>query len=399
MPARCGLAMQPAEAGAALSPLQAAQRISARGAQLAQQIERERALPAGLLVELVDAGLCRLCLPRSLGGVEASPADMVLALEELGRGDGSTSWCAMIASTTSLLGAYLPVEEAETVYAGGRSITGGVVAPRGRAERRPDGYLVSGRWAFVSGVGHSDWVVGGCVVFDGDEPELLDNGGPNGRLMMMPTSQVEVLDTWSVSGLRGTGSHDIVVNELFVPLSRGISLFSDAPLQSGALYEFPLFGLLAIGIAAVALGIARGAIEDFVALAGSKTPAASTKTLAQRAAVQGELARTEATLRSARGLLLTEANTAWEAAQAGEAVSEEHKLGLRLAATHATAAAAEATTSCYHAAGGSSIYETSPLQRRFRDVHVATQHMMVGPATWELSGRLLLGLPTDTWQL
>ena len=258
---------------------------------------------------------------------------------------------------------------------------------------------MSGRWSFVSGVQHCDWVMGGCIVHDRDEPELLETGGPDVRLMLMPISSVEVIDSWSVSGLRGTGSHDMAVRDELVPASRAVSLFTDRPRHPGALYAFPLFGLLALGISSVALGIARGALDDLIELAGAKTSGASLKTLAQRAAVQAEVARSEATLRAARALLLAEADAAWEAAQTGEPISEEHRLGLRLAATHATGAAAEVVTAMYHAGGGSSIYDSSPLQRRFRDVHVATQHMMVAPATWELTGRLLLGLPTDTTQL
>jgi indole-3-acetate monooxygenase len=381
------------------SPLAAARRLAPRAAALAEQIERARALPADLLSELNDAGLFALCLPRALGGREAQPVEMVRAVEELARGDGATAWCAMIASTSSLLGAYLPEEDARLIYQQGRGVTGGVFAPRGRAQRRDGGYLVSGRWSFASGVQHCDWIGGGCVVYDGDRPELLDSGSPDVRLMLMPIGSVEVIDTWSVSGLRGTGSHDMAVEDELVPAARAISLFTDSPRHEGALYSFPLFGLLAAGVAAVALGIARGAIEDLVALAATKTPLASSRSLAQRPGTQADLARAEASLRAARALILEEAAGAWEAAQGGEPMSVEHRVGLRLAASHATSSAAAVVSDIYHAGGGASIYETNPLQRRFRDVHVATQHMMVSAATWELTGRLLLGQPTDTSQL
>jgi alkylation response protein AidB-like acyl-CoA dehydrogenase len=385
--------------GTGESPLSAAQRLAPRAAELAEQTERERRLPDELVSELLDAGLFSLCLPATLGGREAPPTEMVRVLEALARGDGATGWCAMVASTSSLLGAYLPRAEAELIFAHGRNVTGGVFAPRGRAERRDGGFLVSGRWAFASGVQHCDWVLGGCVVHAGDEPELLENGSPDVRLMLMPADAVEVIDTWSVSGLRGTGSHDMAAVSLPVPAARGVSLLSDAPCHPGALYAFPLFGLLSLGIAAVALGIARGAVDDFMALAGAKTPAGGRRTLAERSTVQAEVAQTEAALRAARGLLVDEAERAWRAAREGGPIPEGHRVGLRMAATHATGAAARATTSMYHAAGGSSIYDSSPLQRRFRDVHVATQHVMVAPATWELTGRLLLGLGTDTTQL
>jgi alkylation response protein AidB-like acyl-CoA dehydrogenase len=393
------MATEPTSANATESPLAAAERVAPLAAELAEQIERERALPAQLRAELIEAGLFGLCLPRALGGFEAQPADMIRAIAELARADGATAWCAAIASTSSLLGAYLPDEDARLIYAEGQGVSGGVFAPRGRAERLDGGYRVSGRWSFVSGVGHCDWVMGGCIVFNGENPELLENGGPNVRLMLMPIDSVEVIDTWSVSGLRGTGSHDMTVDEEFVPAARGVSLFTDRPREEGALYSFPLFGLLAVGIASVALGIARGAIDDLITLAGAKMPAASLKTLAKRPALQAEVAGAEATLRAARALMIAEAEGAWAAAQAGEPISDEHRIGLRLAATHASRAAAEVATAMYHAGGGSSIYDSSPLQRRLRDVHVATQHMMVAPMTWELTGRLLLGLPTDTAQL
>ena len=381
------------------TPLEAAKRIALLAGARAEQIEQERALPAELLAELRSAGLMRMCLPRTLGGGEVEPAVMIEALGELARGDGATAWCAMIASTSSLLGAYLPEAEAKLIYAGGSAITGGVFAPRGRAERREDGFLLSGRWSFLSGVQHCDWVMGGCVVHGPDGPELLDGGGPDVRLMLMPIDSVEVIDTWSVSGLRGTGSHDMAVAELFVPASRAVSLFSDRPRVGGALYSFPLFGLLAGGIASVALGIARAAIEDLVALAAAKTPAGSSKSLAQRAVLQSELAHAEASQRAARALLLEQARSAWDSAAGGEPISVEQRLGLRLAASHATEVSAAVVTAMYHAGGGSSIYDTSPLQRRLRDVHVATQHMMVAPPSWELTGRLLLGLESDTSQL
>jgi alkylation response protein AidB-like acyl-CoA dehydrogenase len=393
------MAIETESIGTAEPPLTAALRISVQAAALAEQTERERELPRELLSELRDAGLLSLCLPRALGGREAQPAEMVRVLEQLASADGATAWCAMIASTSSLLGAYLPNEEAELIYAGGRAVTGGVFAPRGRAELRDGAFLVSGRWSFVSGVQHCDWVLGGCVVHDGEEPVLLADGSPDVRLALMPIGAVEVIDTWSVSGLRGTGSHDISAVAQLVPAARVVSLLDERPRHSGALYSFPLFGLLAIGIASVALGIARGAIEDLTELAGAKTPAAGRRTLAERATVQAEVARAEASLRAARGLVLAEADAAWLAAGGGAAIPEERRLGLRLAASHATGVAAEVVTTMYHAAGGSSIYDSSPLQRRFRDVHVATQHMMVAPATWEFAGRLLLGLPTDVRQL
>jgi alkylation response protein AidB-like acyl-CoA dehydrogenase len=159
------------------------------------------------------------------------------------------------------------------------------------------------------------------------------------------------------------------------------------------------FGLLAAAIAAVALGIARGALDDVIELAGAKTPTMSSRRLAERATTQARVARAEAGLAAARELLRSSIGRCWEAAGAGGELTPERRARLRLAATHATEAAAFAVDEAYSLGGGSAIYETSPLQRRFRDVHAATQHMLVGPATWELTGRALLGVELDASQL
>jgi alkylation response protein AidB-like acyl-CoA dehydrogenase len=215
----------------------------------------------------------------------------------------------------------------------------------------------------------------------------------------MPAESVEVIDTWSVSGLRATGSHDIAVDGLDVPAGRAASLITDAPRERGPLYAFPPFGLLAASIAAVALGTARGALNEFGELAGAKTPTLSARKLAERAATQSGLARAEAGVRAARSLLYAATAGCWAAARVGGEISVDLRAGLRLASTHAVESAAAAIDEAYHLGGGSAIYETSPLQRRFRDIHAATQHMLVGPATWELTGRSLLGLEFDASQL
>jgi alkylation response protein AidB-like acyl-CoA dehydrogenase len=214
-------------------------------------------------------------------------------------------------------------------------------------------------------------------------------------MMIAPRSEIEFLDTWHVSGLCGTGSTDFVMKDLLVPEPRAGGIGSDGPLER-PLYAFPQFGLLAMGIAAVTLGLARAAIDCLVEIAGGKTPSGSSRSLAQRPAAQADVARAEAALRAARAFYYESIERAWEAAVADGAISVEHRRDVRLSTTHATRESAAAVDLMYHLGGGSSVYRTSPLQRIFRDVHVATQHMMVSPATLELTGRLFLGLDTDT---
>ena len=216
---------------------------------------------------------------------------------------------------------------------------------------------------------------------------------------MFPREDVTVIDTWNVSGLRATGSHDIAVEDMTVPRDRATSVITRDPVAPGPLYAFPLFGLLALTIAGTALGIGRAAIEDLIELAGGKTPTGSARSLAERPVTQTRIAQAEATLLSGRSFLYEAIAEAWEAAETSGKVSVEQRAALRLAATHATAASASAVDTAYDLGGGTSIYETSPLQKRFRDVHAATQHMLIGPSTWELTGRLMLGLPSDIAQL
>lgn len=368
-------------------------------ARNAEESERGRRLAPEVVDALAGAGLFAMLVPRSAGGAEATPAEMVDAIAELARGDGSAGWCTAVAATSGALAAYLPEAHAREVYGSGARCWGGVFAPKGRAVHEGDTLRISGRWPWASGSQHCDWLMGGCVLEDGGLPEKLPSGRPDIRLVLFPAADVEIVDTWSVSGLRGTGSHDIAVRDLEVPLGRSASVLAQSPREPGPLYAFPIFGLLALAIAAAGLGIARGAVDDLHGLAGTKRPALGSRTLAARSDTQGRLARAEARLRGARALIDGTVDEAWTRARGEGVVTIEQRAALRMAASHAMAESAAVVDEMYALAGGSAVFESSPLQRRFRDVHVATQHMLVGPAAWELAGRVLLGVPADTDQL
>ncbi len=316
--------------------------------------------------------------------------------ESIARGDASAGWCVSIAATSSLLSAYLPEEGAAEIFSDPRMVAAGVWAPRGRAVSVEGGLRVSGRWSFCSGISHSQWLFAGCVL---EDPQAGDGAGPLLRVTALPTAELEILDTWHTSGLRGTGSHDAVADELFVPDRHVLSLM-DAPARIDApLYRFPIFGFFALSIAAAALGNARGAIDELSELAGAKTAQGSSRVLAARPATQAAVGEAEAALRAARAFYYAAIEDAWEAAQQPGPVDVSLRLGLRLAATHAVRTAAEVARSMYDLGGGTAIYEDSPLQRRFRDAHTATAHFQVNPAIWELTGRVLLGVPARTEQL
>jgi alkylation response protein AidB-like acyl-CoA dehydrogenase len=337
-----------------------------------------------------------MLIPEAYGGFEVHPTQFLEVIEALSRADGSTGWCTMIGAGTAETAAWLSESAARTVYGAPESIVGGVAGPYGRAELVDGGYRVTGRWAWASGSAHSDWLGGGVVVTQGGQPRMVREGVPQTRLLFFRASDVTLHDTWFASGLCGTGSGDMEVKDLFVPAEHGFS-FAEPPRIARPLYGFP-FGLLGLGIPAVALGIARRSIDELKTLALQKLLMPGRRPLATRPSVQEAVADAEATWRSARAFLMEAAHSIFEASTRGE-VSVAHRAELRLAMTHATRSAARVVDRMYDAAGGSSVSRSSPLQRCFRDIHVATQHAMVAPATLETFGSVLLGVETDTSRL
>ena len=368
--------------------------LAALARSLAPEAEKLRRLPDELVARLRASGLFRAGAPAVTGAAEASPAQTLRLAETVARGDASAGWCVSIAATSSLLGGWLSPTGLTEVFGDPENVAAGVWAPRGAARRVDGGYRVSGRWSFCSGITHSDYLFGGCVVDGGGE------GHETSRVLAMPVGELEIVDTWQTSGLNATGSHDAVADDVFVPEHRSLWLF-DPPTSQAALYRFPILGFFALSIAAAALGNARGAIDDLQELAAHKVGLGSSRTLAQRSATWSVVAQNEAALRAARAFYYQAVDDAWRAAQssASASVSVELRTAIRLAATHATRTAADVARAMYDLGGGAAIYADSPLQRRFRDAHAATAHFQVNAATWELCGRLLLDQPTDPTML
>ncbi len=364
--------------------------------ELAPAGETSGQLAPAVVEAFRDAGIFSLLVPKDLGGHKSDLLTMVNVIEIISRGDGAAGWCAMIAATTGTAAAILPREGAAEIFGDPRSAAGGVVNPPGRALRVEGGYLVNGKWGFGSGSGHAAWMLGGCLVHGPDGPEMLAQGVPNLKLMFFPRSDVTIHDTWHVSGLRATGSNDWKVTNVFVPEHRAATPGSRSSWTEGTLYKFPMFGLLALAVASVALGIGRGAIEELRALAVAKTPNGSRRVLAERAAAQSGIAEAEALVRSGRAFLVETIAEIWARIESGAKLTLEDRTLMRLCATTATMNCARAVDICYNLGGATSLYESSALQRQFRDIHAVTQHVMVGQPTLEVAGRIFLGQPTDT---
>ncbi len=355
----------------------------------ADEAERIRRLPQPTVDALVASGLTRMCLPAAYGGPEADPVTMVEAIEAVSQADGAAGWCAMIASTTASMAAFLPPDGAKEIYGDSASVTGGVFAPNGTGVATSvggvDGFSVTGRWSWGSGTQHCRWVLGGTRCDDGTF-----------RLCWFADRDVTFHDTWYTSGMRGSGSLDYSVDGAFAPISHTMQPGVTAPVVVSPLSRFPNFTLLAAGVCAVGLGVARRALDELLDIAQGKRPQFSSRTLAQSGFTQVEVARAEAQLRAARAFLVDELSSAWDVAVDGDEVSIEARTGIRLAAVHAAEVGARVADCAFTLAGGTAVYDTSVLGRCLRDAHVVTQHIQTAPKLNETIGKLLLGQDADT---
>ncbi len=362
---------------------------------LRDRFDRDRQLPRELVTAVGAAGIFGMWLPRALGGPELDPIDFLNVIEELARLDGSLGWCAVIPAGYGRLAGAMVESVASRIFGSGQSVLVGTLNPSGRAVAEKDGYRVSGRWSYGSFIGYSQWVLGNCITHDAGQPRLDANGLPEFRICIFPRAQVEVLDMWHVGGLRATGSNDYLVNEVFVPEEWSIAIpgFVSPQHQPGSLYATPLTSTFVSCIATVALGIARAAIEALSELADAKTPTGSSSVLREKVIAQVDVARAEALVRSGRAFLFDELRKLWDSTQAGISASVESRALVRLAASHATQNAIEAVDLMYKLAGGTALFEGNRLERCFRDVHAAGQHIAVSTmSNLEPVGRVMLGL-------
>jgi alkylation response protein AidB-like acyl-CoA dehydrogenase len=355
------------------------------------EIEQSRRLPVDLVAELVSAGCFRMLVPTEYGGDGLSLTQAMSVLEELAAADGATGWNAMIGAGSPILFGRLPVRTFETIYADGPDlIGGGSLAPKGQAAAVSAGYCVSGQWAFASGCQHANWLLAHAVVLHQGQPRLTPSGMPEMRVCVFPAAQAEIVDTWHVAGLRGTGSHDFRLHDTFVPDEYTFSIFTGEPTVRGTIFRIPPLAQLPLLIASTAVGIARGALEDLGTLvAGGKKRLYAPSRLAESAVFQDKFGEADAMLRAARAALHMEAGSAWAHAEEGLALLDRARL--RATASYVAGMATSVVDLAYTAGGGTSVYETSPLQRRLRDIHALTQHIGVSRDAFGFVGTVLSG--------
>jgi alkylation response protein AidB-like acyl-CoA dehydrogenase len=368
-------------------------------AAAAAEIDRRRELPDAIVDALVERGLFRLLLPHALGGAELLPAQYVPIVEELAKTDASAAWCVNQNSGCSMTAAYLAPEVASEIFGGARGILAWGPGP-GEARIAPGGYRVTATWSFASGSHHASWLGCHVPVIEADgRARLHPDGTPDVRTILFPKSATEFTDIWHTIGLRGTGSDQYSVTDLFVPEAHSLDVLSrrgEAAREPGLLYRFSSLNLYAAGFAGVALGIARSTLAHFIELARDKIPRGARKTMRDNNVTQAQVAQAEARLSSARLWLIHSLEDITEAVARRGHITLDERMTIRLSATFAIHTALEVVDCLYQAAGATAIFDVNPFERRFRDIHSVAQQLQGRQAHFETVGQHLMGLQADT---
>jgi alkylation response protein AidB-like acyl-CoA dehydrogenase len=352
------------------------------------EIEQRRELPPWLLQKLINGRFFRMLQPRSIGGAELRPMSFAMVTEAIAAADASTGWVVCQNNGCSMSAAYLSPEVAREIF----GPPTGILAwgpPGAPFEAQPvdGGYRISGKWRFASGSHHATWL--------GAHMRVAGTGGKV-RTMLFPKSSVTMHDIWHVVGLRGTGSDEYVVEDVFVPQNHSMSRDTATERrEDGLLYRFTSNQLYSCGFGGVGLGIARATIDAFLDLPATKTSRGASKPMRENNVVQSQVAQCEARWRSARAFLHTTWEQAWAHVEATGEQTMEDRAMIRLASTWAIQSSREVVNTLYHAAGSVAIFEDHPFERRLRDIHTVAQQSQGRQLHYETVGQILLGMPPE----
>ena len=367
-------------------------------AAAAEEIDRNRELPAAIIDAMVEGGLFRLLLPHSLNGAELLPAQYVPIIEALAKIDASAAWCLNQNSGCSMTAAYLAPEIAREIFGGPCGILAWGPGP-GEARVAPGGYRVTASWAFASGSHHASWLGCHVPVIEADgKPRLRGDGNPVVLTMLFPKSATKFTDIWHTIGLRGTGSDQYSVTDLFVPEGYAVDVLSRRDMtarEPGLLYKFSSLSLYAAGFAGVALGIARGMLDDFIVLARDKIPRGAKNTMRNNNVVQALTSQSEAKIAAARRWLLGSLEEITEAVKERGHITLGERMTIRLASTFGIHQSVEVVDTLYQAAGSGAIFNNQPFERRFRDIHSVAQQLQGRQQHFETVGQYMMGLEAD----
>lgn len=381
------------------SLLDAARELAPLIRAAADEIDAKRELPRPLFEKIADAGLFHMAVPRAIGGSEIDYPTYVLVIEELGKADASTAWAVNQGATFGTFAARMPEHVAREIWIDTpRSVVSNTPAPTAKAIAVPGGYRVTANQPFSTGCRHSSWVAPHVTIIENGETRLKPDGKPDTRYCLVPMAQAELLDTWHTRGMRGTGTHNFVVNDVFVPEERTVFPRGAPALRGGARYRMPHTLGFAGGDAAVACGLARSCLEAFYDFAGRNTQRYAKGLVRNEPIVQYTVGQAESWLRSGRAFLMEAVQEMWEEASAGT-ITMERRAALRAATTHAIRLAAQVIEALYTLSGAASIFEGRLIQRHFQDIHVITQHVQGRLGNYEVVGQHWLGLEVDQLRL
>ena len=360
--------------------------------------ERERRVSRPVLDALKGAGLCRLLLPRALGGLETDPVTYSRIVEEVAGFHSAAGWALQAANTGAWWSARLPRAGSDEIYLDNPdAMMAATFHPPQRAVPAPGGYRITGRGPLASNIHDADWLFLTAIVMDGDAPRMRGDT-PEVIGLVLKVGEVEIVDTWDALGMRATDSNDVVIPDVFVPGARTFPFtpdFEPGDHFLGPLYRFPGIGGAVFSIVPVPLAVARGAISELRALAQHKSSLGFTRPLRERATVQATLARAEAMLRAARLLYYDTMGAVWARTLSGDGNSLEQKADLLLSATHATATAATVADMMHRLAGSAGIYARNLLERHLRDAQTLRHHGLVCEGRFETAGQVYLGVPPE----
>ena len=372
-------------------PLLAAQALRETIQKHRKETEESRGLAPQIVEGLIEAGLCRLVVPSSLGGYEVAPVRFVQTLEELASAEASVAWIAWNNALPCFSARHLSEAPRKELFSDARRLFANSTRPSGKAVVADGGFRVSGRWGLVSGCELADWIPVMCIVIEGAGPRMLAPGMPETRMAYIPKGSYTILDTWYVGGLRGTGSHDIVVDDVFVSAEKTYS-FLDPDRLNLPISRLPFGATMAGGCAAICLGMAQTALDTLLDLASSKKQVDQIPGLRDRPGVQALVATAAAELDSARLLLHAALDDVWASCEHGSLVTPKQRVRLWGSALHATRKTKAVVTAVYEAAGVSALYVDCPIERIHRDIHAVAQHIILSPMWLEEAGRVTLGL-------
>jgi alkylation response protein AidB-like acyl-CoA dehydrogenase len=365
-----------------------------------EEIEREQRLPPALVEQLHAAGFYRLVIPHSLGGLQVDPLTFLRVVEVLAEGVGSVGWNIANNSIGQLVTLGLPDDGVHEVHAQGAStvIAGTAVQGGGQAVPVEGGYRVSGRWTFGSGCQESTWMLGSFQILDDGQPRRRPDGGSLYWRGVFPRAEAQVVPgSWDVAGLRGTGSFDWTVDDVFLPERRtvahvGVPLDNQWERWPGITYALPSQAWVGPHHSAVITGIARAGIDALIALAVEKTPRGRTGMLCENPQVQDAVGRADAILNAGRVYRSAMIADLWATIAAGEETTLEQRARCRLAAVYAADSAREAMDLVYRFGGSTSFKRDSRLAECWRDLHVVGQTVTIAPEWYPIGGRVYLGM-------